>query len=196
MIKYLLLCVVIGLSIMAWSEIPIKRGPGITADKAPVISKLIGNKDITFNGNTFSPHKKIEASVRVLEKSRYFFDNMSEFSSYDILVGWGEVSDQKNVDYINFKLKDRSFTYNKIRLPLKSDKISNQTLLWHAVPSSEDIKSSLFSLREGHIIQVSGFIVNVATKEGLHWNSASTPSQVSKSANQHDILWITSLSKK
>ena len=181
---------------MAWSEIPINRGPGITAEKAPEFSKLIDNKDITFDGNTFSPYKKITASVRVLEKSRYFFDNMSEFSTYDILAGWGQVSDQKNVDYINFKLKDRSFTYKKIRLPLNPDIISNQTLLWHVVPSTEDIKSSLFSLREGHIIHVSGYIVDVTTKEGLHWNSASSPSQVSKSANRHDILWITSLTKK
>jgi hypothetical protein len=196
MVKYLLLCVVIGLSIMAWSEIPIKRGPGITADEAPKATKIIDDKDITFDGNTFSPYKKIDATVRVLEKSRYFFDNMSEFSTYDILIGWEQVSDQKNLDYINFNLKNRSFTYNKIRLPLKPDIINNSTLLWHIVPSTDEIKSSLFSLREGHIIEVSGYIVDVTTKEGLNWNSASSPSQISKSANRHDILWITSLSKK
>jgi hypothetical protein len=196
MIKYIFLCVVIGLSIMAWSEIPINRGPGIAAEKAPKATKLSVPQDFNFDGNTYSGFKKIEATVRVLEKDRYFLDNMSEFSSYDLLVGWGQVSDQKNLDYINFDLKDRSFSYNKIRLPLPLDMISKQTLLWHTVPSTDEIKKELFTLRKGHIINVSGYIVDVATKEGLNWNSASSTSQVGKSSNKHDIFWITSLTKK
>ncbi|HCT54875.1 MAG TPA: hypothetical protein DF712_20715, partial [Balneola sp.] len=85
MVKYILLCIVIGLSIIAWSEIPINRGPGIIADKSPKTTKLASPQEINFDGNTFSGFKKIEATVRVLEKDRYFFDTMSEFSSYDIL---------------------------------------------------------------------------------------------------------------
>ncbi|HAH50759.1 MAG TPA: hypothetical protein DCL80_05610 [Balneola sp.] len=196
MVKYILLCIVIGLSIIAWSEIPINRGPGIIADKSPKTTKLASPQEINFDGNTFSGFKKIEATVRVLEKDRYFFDTMSEFSSYDILVGWGQVSDQKNLDYINFDLKDRSFSYNKIRLPLKSDLISSQTLLWHVVPSTDEIRKILFGLRKGHLINVTGYIVDVATRDGLQWKSASSISQESKSSNKHDILWITSLTKK
>ena len=196
MVKYILLCIVVGLSIMAWSEIPINRGPGIIADKSPKTTKLISPQEINFDGNTFSGFKKIEATVRVLEKDRYFFDNMSEFSSYDILVGWGQVSDQKNLDYINFDLKDRTFTYNKIRLPLKSDLISSQTLLWHVVPSTDEIKKLLFGLRSGHIINVSGYVVDVSTRDGLQWKSAGSPSLENKTYIKHDILWITSLTKK
>lgn len=58
MVKYIFLCLVIGLSIMAWSEIPITRGPGILAEEAPKISKLISSDEINFNGNTYTTHKK------------------------------------------------------------------------------------------------------------------------------------------
>lgn len=196
MIKYLFLCLVIGLSIMAWSEIPIARGPGILAEEAPSISKLISSNEINFNGNTYTTHKKVDAKVRVIEKERYFFDSMSEFSSYDILVGWGQVSDQKNLDYINFKLSNRTFDYKNYRLPLDPDLINNQTLLWHLIPSSEEIKSSLFTLRKGHIIEISGYIVDVTTNNGLQWKSASSPSITDTFGNRHNIFWITSLTKK
>lgn len=196
MIKYIFLCIVIGLSIMAWSEIPIKRGPGILAEEAPKISKLISSDEINFNGHTYTTHKKIDARVRVVEKERYFFDSMSEFSSYDILVGWGQVSDQKNLDYINFKLSDRTFEYKNYRLPLDPDLINNQTLLWHLIPSSEEIKNSLFTLRKGHIIEISGYIVDVTTKTGLQWKSATSPSKSESFVNGHNIFWVTSLIKK
>lgn len=186
----------IGLSIMAWSEIPIKRGPGILAEEAPKISKLISSDEINFNGHTYTTHKKIDARVRVVEKERYFFDSMSEFSSYDILVGWGQVSDQKNLDYINFNLSDRTFEYKNYRLPLDPDLINNQTLLWHLIPSSEEIKNSLFTLRNGHIIEISGYIVDVTTKTGLQWKSATSPSKSESFGNGHNIFWVTSLTKK
>lgn len=196
MVKYIFLCGLIGLSVVAWSEIPIKRSPGITAESGPKLSRVDNQKDISFNGNTFSPFKKITATVRVVEKDRYYFDGMSQFSPYDVLVSWGQTSDQKNLDYIRFKLKDRGFDYKKIRLPLSIDTINNQTKLWHFVSSTEDVESTLFGLREGHIITVSGYLVDVTTKEGLSWNSASSPSKEIRSVNQYDIFWITSLTKK
>lgn len=186
----------IGLSIMAWSEIPITRGPGVLAEEAPKISKLISSDEINFNGNTYTTHKKVDAKVRVIDKERYFFDSMSEFSSYDVLVGWGQVSDQKNLDYINFKLGNRTFEYKNYRLPLNSDLINNQTLLWHLIPATEEIKSSLFTLRKGHIIEISGYIVDVTTKAGLQWKSASSPSKTDAFGNDHNIFWVTSLTKK
>lgn len=196
MIKYVLICVLIGLSVMAWSEIPITRGPGIMADSPPDIMRVLDEKDITFDGNTYSPFKKIRATVRVVEKDRYFFDEMSKFSPYDILVGWGEVSDQKNLDYIRFKLKNRDFKYSKTSLPLPPNVIDSHSELWHLVSSTSDIESTIFSLREGHIITIEGFIVDVTTKEGLSWNSVSSPSRVTKSGNKHEIIWVTSLKKK
>ncbi len=196
MIKYIVICILIGLSVMAWSEIPIKRGPGITADSGPEIQRILDEEEISFDGNTFSPYKKITATVRVVEKNRYFFDGMSQFSPYDVLVSWGQVSDQKNLDYIRFNLKNRDFSYKKTRLPLSPDVINKHTELWHFVSSTEEIENSIFKLREGHIITIEGFIVDVTTKEGLSWKSVSSPSIVTKSGNRHEIIWVTSLSKK
>mgnify|MGYP003667125547 FL=1 len=196
MVKYIFLCAFIGLSVLAWSEIPIKRGPGIVAESNPELARVYNQMDISFDGNTFSPFKKITATVRVVEKDRYFFNGMSHFSPYDILVSWGQASDQKNLDYINFKLKDRSYSYNKLRLPLSANTINSQTELWHLVSSTENIERELFGLRKGHIITISGYLVDVTTKEGLSWNSSSSPSKITRSGNKHDILWITSLTKK
>lgn len=196
MVKYLFLCVLIGLSVMAWSEIPIKRGPGIVAESGPELSKAENQKDITFDGNTFSPFRKVKATVRVVEKDRYFFDDMSKFAPYDILVSWGEVSDQKNLDYLNFKLSNRSFTYNKLRLPLNENTVLNHIELWHIVSSTSDIEKEISRLRDGHIITIQGYLVDVTTKEGLSWNSTSSPSKLTRSGNKHDILWVTSLTKK
>ncbi len=191
-----MLCTLIGLSIMAWSEIPIKRGPGIAAEFAPEYVETFGEESIQFDGNTFEPFREVSAEVRLVEKKRYFFDSMADFSAYDILVSWGETSDQKNLDYLGFKLKDRSFRYKKTRLPLKEEKIDKQTNLWHLVPATEEVSDQIFNLREGHIITLEGYVVDVTTKNGMTWTSVSSNNQITKSGNKHEIILVTSLSKK
>ncbi len=196
MVKYLMLCTLVGLAVMAWSEIPIKRGPGISAEYAPEYIESINKEPIQFNGNTFEPFREITAEVRVVEKRRYFFDNMSKFSSYDILVSWGEASDQKNLDYINFKLKNRSFEFKRIRLPLEIDTINELTDLWHIVPANDEVSDQIFNLRNGHLINLKGYVVDVTTNNGMTWTSVSSDNRISKSGNRHEILLVTSLTKK
>lgn len=196
MVKYLLLCVMIGLGVMAWSSIPVDRGPGITAEKKPVVNELKEAEPFEFKKATLTPSHEISATVRVIKKKRYFLDKMVSFSPYDVLVGWNELSDQRNLDYLHFSLDDRDYSHQPGRLPLEEVTILDQTALWHLIYSSNEVKDAISSLRSGHIITLSGWIVDVNDEEGFSWNSSKIIGFDQKDKPRHEIIWVTSVSKR
>ena len=196
MVKYFLLCLLIALGVMAWSEVPVDRGPGITANKTPELILQRDIEDISYSNITLKPLGEISAEVRVLDKKRYFFDGMKNFSKYDVLVGWSQLSDQRNLDYLHFKIKDRSFKYNKARLPLEPAVIDEQTALWHMIASTDEIKRGLASLRNGHIITIKGHIVDVVDVNGFTWQTSKQLVGRDKERPINEIILVTSLTKK
>ncbi len=161
MVKYLFL----GLSVVAgfimYQAFPVRHGPGVVAAEAPTIKRVSWQKPITFKGATLTPQKVISGEVRVIRYKRYLFDRLSRYTPTDVLVGWNELSDERNLDHIYPKLGNRSFEIDFVRLPLKLSTIYQKTDLWHLIPSTTAIDKRIKTLRNGHIIKIKGLLVNI-----------------------------------
>ncbi len=179
---------------VVWTEIPIDRGPGVTAENNPVLSENKVNENIEFKEANLTTIKNVSGQVRVLERKRYFFDSMSSFSSTDILVGWGAMSDQRNLEFLHFGLSNRNWKHKLTRLPLTVDEIKAQSALWHLIPSTPEIKKKIHSLRKGHIITMEGLLVNVTDKDGLRWETSTELDDTKNPRNE--IIWVTSFNVK
>ncbi len=179
---------------VVWTEIPIDRGPGVTAENNPTLSETKTNDNFEFKEANLTTLKSVSAQVRVLERKRYFFDNMSAFSSTDVLVGWGAMSDQRNLEFLHFGLSNRDWNHKLTRLPLSVDEIKAQSALWHLIPSTPEIKKRIHSLRKGHIITMEGLLVNVIDKDGLRWETSTELDDTKNPRNE--IIWITSFQVK
>ncbi len=194
MVKYIAIGAFVFLAYLAWSMVPIDRGPGVKADKAPVLVDNSKEEPFSYNEAELMPAGSVSAEVRVISKKRYFLDGMSSFSPIDVLVGWNDLSDQRNLDYLHFDLSERTFSKKPYQLPVTHKEINEQTALWHLIPSTDEIKSELGRLRDGHLLKIEGLLVNVRDKKGLKWETSKDLFDSDKP--EHEIIWVTSIQLK
>ncbi|WP_157470763.1 hypothetical protein [Gracilimonas tropica] len=188
MVKYLMFCVCVAAGYVMYSSFPVSHGPGITAQNEPKIDRLTWQEPFTFKGATLEPKRIIEAEVRVLDKKRYFFDPFSRFSPSDLVVGWKEMSDERNISYIYHTLSERTFESRFTKSPIEETMIQKQSDLWHLIPSTSVIDEKIKQLREGHIIKVRGLLVDVEYDAEFKFK---TSEKLSDRPNRNGfVVWI------
>lgn len=197
MVKYILIFVISIMSYILWTEIPVTRPPGVLVKQEPTITSIKKSDNLEIKGYTdfaITPSSKVNGEVMVIQKERYFFDPMASFSSLDVLIGWNELSDQRNLKFIRFSMSKRQWHHKLTNLPLPANTIKEQTALLHLIPSTPAIKKVILSIRNGHIIRFEGLLVNVVDKEGLKWETSTSIKD--NQARKNSIVWVTSLSLK
>jgi len=190
MVKYLMFCVCVAAGYVVYSSFPVIHGPGVTASNAPEIKPITWQEPFAFKGATLSPKKRIEAEVRILDKKRYFVDTFSRFSPADVLVGWNEMSDERNIDYIYHFMSNRSFETRFTKSPIEEESIVEESDLWHLIPSTSAINERIRQLRKGHIIKVEGLLVDIDHESGFKFETSTT---ASSTLDKHGFaIWIES----
>lgn len=194
MLRFILICIVAFAGYYVWAFFPVNHGPGITAPDAPTTSRITWEKPFPFKDYTIVPIKKVEGTVRVLKHKRYFFDSKSDYSPADVLVGWGDLSDERNLDHLHFTANNRVSDIEYSRPPLPINQLYQQTALWHLVPSNQEIEKEIKHMREGNILSIAGFIVNIESEIEFGWRSDT----INKGGNQHPntIVWVTEIKVK
>ncbi|MEX0720883.1 MAG: hypothetical protein WD059_09460 [Balneolaceae bacterium] len=188
MIKYLAVFILLASGYLIYTNFPESHGPGITAKEQPKLNRLTWQKPFTFKGATLTPTKLINAEVRIIKRKRYYFDDFSKYSPVDALIGWNELSDERNLDHIYFSLGNRKFELDLTRPPLEVPKIYAESDLWHLIPSTSDIDEKVKTLRNGNIIHLKGMIVNLSNETNFDFISASEINQ--KNRNASFSVWI------
>lgn len=194
MVKYLIFCAFVAASYVVYSTFPVNHGPGIMADEKPNIERLTWEEPFTFKGATFTPKRKINGEVRVLKRKRYFFDTFSKYSPVDAMVGWNQLSDSRNLDYIYYNLGDRTYRLDLTRPPLPMNTIYEESDLWHFIPSSEEINQKLKALRDGEIVHVKGLLVDISNESDFTFKTNTELSTAKK--KKGFIIWVEELKIK
>lgn len=188
MVKYLVFCVFVAAGYIVYTNFPVDHGPGITAKNEPEIKRLTWQEPFSFKGANLVPKKIIEAEVRVIKRKRYFFDSFSRYSPVDAVVGWNQLSDERNLDYIFYTLDDRNYDVDLTRPPLELTTIYKESDLWHFIPSTASIEEQLKQLRDGHIIKLKGLLVNIEHDEGFNYQ---TSTEISERFNDDGFaVWV------
>ena len=191
MLRFILLSIVAFSGFYLWSVFPINHGPGEIAPNKPKIERIGWEKSFYYKSAEIIPKRKISGEVRILERKRYFFDGKSQHSPIDVLVGWNEMSDERNIEHLRFKLEDRYFDLGYSKPPLPLNQIFNQINLWHLIGSTEEIDKKIKGLRKGNIMQIEGFIVDIDFEDNYPWKS-----ELKNRTGEHlnnTIIWITNL---
>ena len=192
MLKYILPCIVALCGFYAWSIFPIKHGPGETIQTQPKLEYISrAEQPFNYKGNELKPIKKYEARVRVLNKKRYFFDERRDISPMDLLVGWNEMSDERNLNFIKFEMDDRDFEMEYIRPPIQENQMLSQMDLLHMIPSSPNINKEAKKLRNGNLIALEGLLVDVESSRNYNWNNNLVKAGTNETRTL--IIWVTKL---
>ena len=72
MVKYIAIFAFVFLAYLAWSMIPIDRGPGVKAEKTPVLIDNSKEEAFTYNEAELIPVGSVSGEVRVISKRTLF----------------------------------------------------------------------------------------------------------------------------
>lgn len=174
-----------------WNSRPVVHGPGVVAPNEPVQEQAYGVQKIDFNNLKLSPFAKIDIEARVLSKKRYYDDKEANFAPYDIVVGWGPMSDERNLDQILVKQSDRYYYWEMIQPSISIGEIRTHSANIRFIASDEDESKELADIRIGQIIRVKGYLVDVKSGEG--WTIKSSSNRTDSGKEASEIVWINDL---
>jgi hypothetical protein len=174
---------------------PITHPPGVLAPREPQQGPLIeGAPMIQLKGWNLKPLATYSLQARVLAVKRYRSDPTADLSPYDVLLGWGPMSDSANLSEISFSQRHRfGYWHHGPNLSISASEISRHQANTHLIPANAEIQSRMSWLREGSVVIIRGHLVEAQRVDGggPPWRSSVTRADTGDGACE--IVYVASL---
>lgn len=189
MLKHLLfIALLLGGGYYFWTTRPVTHGPGVVAPNEPEQKQVWRKSNIEFKDYKIEPVAEFNIEARVLSKQRYDDDARAEIAPYDFVLGWGPMSDETNLDKMMVRQERRTFDLELTNPPIPLPEIYRHIANVHLAPSTVEIRDKLGSVRQGHVVRIKGYLVNITTERGRFFKSSLSRSDRGNDAGE--ILWI------
>lgn len=160
------------LGLHRWLERPIQHAPGILAPAAPLqepapeATFLLGDYRLTRRA-------RFRLKARVLSVERYWLGREADLSPLDLALGWGAMSDQSILERIDVHQGGRwYYTRFEYPPPVPEHEMALNSSNMHIVPASGAVRRRVAELREGHLVQLEGYLVDVDHPSGWRWRTS------------------------
>lgn len=192
MLKHILFVVIlVGGGYYFWNTRPVVHGPGVIAPNEPTQKRAYGVDPIARKDVSFRPIARFDIEARVLSKKRYFGDQEADFAPYDVIVGWGPMSDERNLNEILIKQTDRSYYWEMIEPPIPIHEMREHTTNLRLIAKDETMLESFGDIRQGQIIRLKGYLVNVESTEG--WQMHTSLIRKDSGRESAEIVFVNEL---
>lgn len=196
------IAVVIGLVVAGWFWNPwrtITHPPGVLVSEQPVQgpAPAVTLRDV--EGWKLKPVAEYRLRGRVLGTKRYRSGFGSDLVPVDVAVGWGRMSDQAVLDQLKLSMSNRFFFYQWDEQPaIPEGEIMRSASNNHVIAANKDVRKAISSLVPGHIVTMSGFLVNASGPDGGVWNSSTRRDDTGNGACEvfyvQEVSFVDSLS--
>jgi hypothetical protein len=153
-----------------WSRRELVHAPGILVKESPKQGAAEGAAPVQIGGYRLTPRASFDLRARVLSVEKYRWGDEADLSPVDLAMGWGPMSDQSVLDRITITQGGRwYFTRYEYPAPLSDRQIINHSSNMHMIPANAWVEKKLSEIRKGHVVQATGFLVDVASDSGFRW---------------------------
>jgi hypothetical protein len=155
---------------------PISHPPGILASGGPVQVNL---QTSSFKLDDYQITKKagFEINARVLSTESYYLSRESDLSPIDLALGWDVMSDSGLLNMLSISQSGRWYRWRYDgSIPVSDQQIIISSANMHMVPATSAVERSLKQLREGDVITLEGFLIDVDHDSGWKWRTSMTRS--------------------
>lgn len=174
---------------------PIERGPGISAPQAPVQEALGPDEapQFTKSGFVLRALASFELEARVLGVEGYCCWGGNSLVPVDVAFGWGRMSDEEVLRQLEITQGGRFYFWRyEGAPPIPRQEIVTSSANMHLIAATPAIASAIERLRRGHLVTLSGYLVEARNDEGLRWRSSLTRSDTGNGACE--LVWVEELS--
>ncbi len=172
---------------------PISHPAGvIISDDPEQVVFVTPPPEIALREWTLQPLATFRMQARVLGTKSYG-DFSSDISPYDLALGWGPMSDTSVLEKLHFDQSNRFYSWRYWgESPIPTDEITRHATNMHVVPADDRIKAKVSGLKEGSLVEMSGYLVECRhPKAMVPWRSSLI--RTDKGAGACEILYMRTL---
>lgn len=170
----------------------IRFPPGITAPDQPRQTNLTSNKEWTVEEFTIQALAEYNIKARVLSRNNFSLGMESELSPFDLALGWGPMSDQSVIDYIDISQRNRWYRWQADNLPIPSSDVSLNSANVHIIPKDKTIKEKFDKVYKGSLVELKGYLVKITKADGWHW--ISSLKRDDNGGGSCELFWVEEVS--
>jgi hypothetical protein len=185
------LAVLAYLVIRGWEQKPITHPPGILANGTPLQVEVQAS---SFGMDDYQITKKarFEIHARVLSTEQYYLNREADLSPIDLALGWGVMSDQSLLEQLDISQSSRWYRWRyEGSIPVSDQQIISSSGNMHMIPASTSVERSLMKLREGDVVALQGYLVDVDHQSGWRWRTSMT--RTDTGAGACEIVYVESI---
>ena len=180
------------LVIRDWDSKPIEHAPGILVAEKPQQADMQPSV-FMLDGYQLTRKASFEIRARVLSKEPYYLNRTADLSPIDLALGWGVMSDSAVLNQIDISQSSRWYrTKYELPSPIPEQQIIFNSSNMHMIPASKGIERSLKKLREGDIVLIRGYLVDVDHDSGWYWRSSMSRNDTGDGACE--LVFVESMS--
>ena len=175
-----------------WDSKPIEHPPGILVAERP---EQVDLQASTFMLGDYQLTRKASFKIdaRVLSKEPYYLGRTADLAPIDLALGWGEMSDSAVLSQIDISQSARWYrTRYDLPPPISEQQIVFNSSNMHMIPARKGIERKLKKLREGDIVSISGYLVDVGHDSGWYWHSSM--SRLDTGDGACELVYVESMS--
>ena len=179
---WLLIILFIVAAYHTWSDRTISRPPGVLVAGEPVQGAIADLPEIQKKEFSLKPLASFDIRARVILAKRYYFGRAADLAPVDLALGWGPMSDQKNLEYFKFSQGGRFYIWSAKSFPVPREVVESHSANMHMIPGNAKIEKLLKGLRPGHVIHLRGYLVEAHTPDGWRWRSSLSRTDTGRGA--------------
>lgn len=154
----------------AWnwiSDRPLHPADGVLAADEPQQTDVRGGDKLQVGHWTLTVRADYRITARVLARERYRFDGLADLVPEDLALGWGPMSDSRNLRAIDISQSNRFYYWRaSADSALARDSIITHSANTHVIPQNALVARQLSRLQPGQVVTLSGELVDGARDDG------------------------------
>lgn len=177
-----------------WQQQPINHPPGILTAAAPSQIDLQAS-GFAVDDYQITKRARFEIEARVLSTENYYLSREADLSPIDLALGWGVMSDQGLLELLDISQSGRWYHWRyEGSIPVSDQQIISNSANMHMIPATELVEQSLMKLRQGDLISLRGYLVDVDHHSGWRWRTSM--SRTDTGGGACEIVYVESISVK
>lgn len=153
----------------------------IDTSREPLQEPMPPDRTITITNSrgtfTIHPRARYRISARVASVKSYSGGWESVLAPVDLVLVWGELADPKMDRFISYRQRRRWYYYRYTsNTPVNKTYIINHSCNNHMIPSSDNIRRALKSIKKNDRVKINGYLVNIkgtAGTQNVWWNTST-----------------------
>ena len=145
---------------------------GVSIDAPPLQSNFQQRLTLEVEEYRFTLMADFQLEARVLGRKDYRHDAGARLAPMDLALGWGAMARPEIIEQFDIRQRGRFYFWRADNYPIPRQEIISSSANMHLIPASLEVLDALKRVRQGDVVRLRGYLVNVDRNDGWRWRTS------------------------